>query len=274
MRRTLILGTIVLPIALVACGDEQTVTVEATPAAMAAAAARTLDEETGRLAATITAGLGDGSYTVDVTGAYDGPAGLLALDLGLGELLDGLAERFGGGALDELGGPMQLVVDGDQAYVCGDLVGMFTGGRPCGSVDAGDMAAAVGSAGGIDPTAFLRGLVGSDEVAEVGPEEVDGVPVRHFAGTYTVGDALEDLPPEVAAALEGSYADLGDIADAAIPFDVWIDDDGHVRRVTQELAVAGVDLRVDQRYFDFGDEVDIEVPDPGDVADLGDLLGG
>jgi hypothetical protein len=270
MRRTLVLGTIVLPIALVACGDEQTVTVEATPAAMAAAAARTLDEETGRLEATVTAGLGDGSYTVDLTGAYDGPAGLLALDLDLGELLGGLAERFEGGALDELGGPMQLVLDGDEAYVCGDLVGMFTGGKRCGSVDAGD----VGLAGGVDPTAFLRGLVGSDEVAEVGPDEVDGVPVRHFAGTYTVGDALQDLPPEAAAVLEGSYAALGDIADTAIPFDVWIDDDGHVRRVTQEIAVAGLDLRVDQRYFDFGDDVDIEVPDPDDVAELGDLLGG
>lgn len=273
MRRTLILGAIVLPIALVACGDDGTVTVEATPAAMAAAAARTLDEETGRLEATITAGIGDGSYTVDLTAAYDGPAGLLALDLDLGAVLGGLAERFGSGALDGLDGPVQLVLAGDQAYICGDLVGMFTGGTRCGSVDASDVGVTTGSAGGVDPTAFLRGLVGSDEVTEVGPDEVDGVPVRHFAGTYTVDDALEDLPPDAAEALGGSYAELGHIEDAEIPFDVWIDDDGHVRRVIQEITVAGLDLRVDQRYFDFGDDVDIEVPDPADVAELDDRFG-
>lgn len=269
MRRTPALAALlVLPISILACGDEPTLTVEATPAAMAAAAARTLDEETGRFEATITAGIGSESFTVDLTGAYDGPAGLLSVDMDLGELLGGLGERFGG-----IGGPMQLVLDGEMAYLCGDLVGMFTGGKQCGALDTSEVSAAAGSAGGVDPTAYLRGLVGSDEVTEVGTEEIDGAPVRHFTGTYTVRDALDDLSPEAAEALEGSYAELGDLGDTSIPFDVWIDDDGHVRRVTQAISAAGLDLSIDQRYSDFGDDVEIEVPDPAEVAELGNLFG-
>ena len=117
-----------------------------------------------------------------------------------------------------------------------------------------------------------RALAGAEDVEELGTETVDGVETQHFGGTYRLASALETLDPEQAAALEASFEQFGNqIADAELPFEVWVDGDGRVRRMVQEMEVLGSTVSFEQRYFDFGADVDIQVPE-GDVPDLGAIF--
>jgi hypothetical protein len=66
---------------------------------------------------------------------------------------------------------------------------------------------------------------------------------------------------------------VDDFLDAVVPFDVWIDGDGRVRRQLLELDLAGLGIpeapgavQIDTRFTDFGDDIVIEIPE--DATDL------
>lgn len=97
--------------------------------------------------------------------------------------------------------------------------------------------------------AFEAGLEG---VEDLGDEDVDGEPTTHYR-----------LHVDAAAALEAG----GQTAVPGVPetlvYDVWIDRDDHMRRMTYELA--GTEFTVDMTAW--GEDVDIVAPDPEDVVD-------
>lgn len=268
--------------ALVAgCGEGgETVTIEATPSAVARAATSTLDGSSGRF--TMTMQFAGGMVDLDLTmdGAFDGESGRA-------EVLLDLSQMVGQVPLDQappelnLSEPMRMVIDGSTVYLCWSGIAAMTGGRPCGSVDAA--AAGIPTGGTGDPTAFLRALSGSDQVEEVGREEVDGIDTTHLRGTLTMRQALDAMDPDDAAMLLQQLDQYGvspdALLDVAIPFEVWIDDDGLVRRMTQTVdldamgAPGGGTMAMDMRLFDLGDDIDIDVPDPEDVAPLPGLPG-
>lgn len=59
------------------------------------------------------------------------------------------------------------------------------------------------------------------------------------------------------------------------PIEVWIDADGHARRLLTTTATGAAAQRVDLRQrielYDFGTKVDVKIPPPGAVVDFGDL---
>lgn len=57
------------------------------------------------------------------------------------------------------------------------------------------------------------------------------------------------------------------------PVDVWIGEDGLVRRIALDLKRAPGAVRASVDLFDFGD-VGIKVPDDSETVDLGQLGGG
>lgn len=63
---------------------------------------------------------------------------------------------------------------------------------------------------------------------------------------------------------------------APIPVDVWIDDEGLVRRVQLVVAAGSgadaIEVRQTVELWDVGEPVEIEVPAEGEVIDVGELI--
>lgn len=109
-----------------------------------------------------------------------------------------------------------------------------------------------------DPSQFLEflRLTSEDDVEEVGTDEIRGVTSTHYEADVSFEKALEQAPNQ--EAVEDLESKMGvDLASLpSMPVDVWIDDDGLPRRI--ELAIADMEVSVD--FFDYGAEVDYEVP--------------
>lgn len=127
---------------------------------------------------------------------------------------------------------------------------------------------------------LLRGV--SDDVREVGPTQVRGADVRHYAITI---DPVR-LAQHSGVVVDGGLTQAALQAAGAIPADVFVDGDGRVRRLELRIAVSGADIaaaspetaanpelaealrarrtesRIAVEFFDFGVPVTAQVPDP------------
>lgn len=161
------------------------------------------------------------------------------------------------------------------------------------SVGMADVQSVFGATQAGDPGIYLDLVAGADEARELGDDRVRGVPVHGLAADITLGDLFEEqgIDPEDYVAqfgggAAGSPAAVAGALDAfltgALPVEVWVDDDGYVRRLTIEMdlveMLAGLDLLdppqelsvgTSMDFFDYGDEsINIEMPDDWvDVTD-------
>lgn len=112
-----------------------------------------------------------------------------------------------------------------------------------------------------EPTKILRYIESvASEVINVGTEVRDGVPVTHYRAVLD--------PTKVYASQDLEAPEGLDVETE--PMDVWVDEQGRVREATFAVTVTMDDytrtMRGSLRFFDFGAPVDIELPEPGDVA--------
>jgi hypothetical protein len=117
-------------------------------------------------------------------------------------------------------------------------------------------------AGG-DPSSVLGYLKGVGRLDKEGTEEVRGVSTTHYSGTIDVrklkgGEELRRLT-----------------ANDKLPVDVWVDDDGYVRREKWKEKVdfgnRKTDIDLNLELFDFGTSVQAEPPAASTVTDLSKL---
>lgn len=134
-----------------------------------------------------------------------------------------------------------------------------------------------------DPEDNLRVLEGSAvHAAETGSESIDGEDTTRYELVIDLEAASEEANEDVQEAVDETVARTG--VDE-LEMEVWIDDDDLIRRVayTLDLSQAQVSESEDEAaveadpegtvtvtvdYSDFGDAVEIEVPDDADVVDL------
>ena len=236
MRRALFLvPALAAAFVLAACGGSETTAPEPLPTIdVAQAAERTVDAGTARFSLSGEGGPG-GSFTGE---------GELAGDRGRIELH--FSEAVGG----LLPADVEAVYADGALYVrlsglAGLIPGLATGGRDWLEVDLGADGDALGEyldLGGGDPTRLLETLEAAGAFDEVGSERVRGVETTRYRGTV-----------------------------ASSRVEVWVGEDGLVRRVTVSDG-EGTDVRLE--LFDFGADVDVERPPADEVAELGDLLQG
>jgi hypothetical protein len=181
-----------------------------------------------------------------------------------------------------------MVMDGTTTFMSADAFGPLLPGGDAEWIrfDAEELAEQsgidvdqlTGGAGGSNPADILAGLEGisEDGIDEVGSEEVRGVDTTHYAGEIDMEAALQQLED---AGAEGVMDDEAMdrfqelYGDTAIPVDVWIDDDGLARRMSMVAPAAGEEVEITIEMFDYGEPVDIEVPDESDSVDFQELLG-
>lgn len=188
-------------------------------------------------------------------------------------------------------GQQEIIVDGPHAYVRLPARGMDQWGR----IDLNEVAAeptvGVGGPAGLAlrgsgvALGLLRDAV--TDAVDSGEDEVDGVPTTRYEATV-------DLQAAAEAAGDGAGAAIGRFSEGRgsdeLPLEVWVDDDDLVRRIVYrgELTRAGaadvggrggagteeerdadpVSGSVTVTYSDFGDDVDITLPDDELIFDL------
>lgn len=125
-----------------------------------------------------------------------------------------------------------------------------------------------------DPTAGFQALkAASPDVREVGKERVREADTTHYRGTYDARAAVGKVDGVAkqlfASTLKGSNL-------KAVPFDVWIDTQGRVRKLVQRLTVMAAGRRVDTNTtveaYDYGIAVSVAAPPAAQVKDGAPLL--
>ena len=132
-------------------------------------------------------------------------------------------------------------------------------------------------AGASDPTAGLKALEGvSDDVTEVGSEQVRGEQTTHYRGTLDVRKSLDAVQGPLRAVLDQALAG-SDVQD--VPFDAYIDDEGRLRRLDQTLTIdnpakqgESVEITTQLELYDFGVDVSVEKPPAGMIRDGAPIL--
>lgn len=122
--------------------------------------------------------------------------------------------------------------------------------------------------GATDPFAAAELLRGARSATYVGESDVAGVGVRHYRGVADLVVAAHDASAGNKAALGAAAKGF---ATARVPFDVYLDDEGRIRKVRHRfsfvngqqkgtVAVASTTL-----LYDFGAAVDVRLPDDEDI---------
>jgi hypothetical protein len=220
-------------------------------------------------------GVGDKPVTITGEGVQDSQEHRARFTFDLSEV----GELSGGGV--QLG-EIDLLLDGFTLYM--NLPFLETAGlKPWVEIDLQALAQEggfdLGSLRGLsqtDPTQVLQYLrAASDDIEEVGEEDVRGVGTTRYRMSIDLDKVARQAPEEARAAIEELLAESGL---ETIPAEVWIDDDGLVRRI--ELAYEGMEFTPGQKgdmnlrleLHDYGVEVDVQAPPADQVMSFRDLL--
>jgi hypothetical protein len=165
-------------------------------------------------------------------------------------------------AVDGPGGvSVTVVIDGSNTYVKVPF-GSITG-KPWVEVPLKQLGAT--SFTGIDGTAVLDLLGEVGSVKPVGTEQQAGVSTVHEKATIDLSTALSHLPSEAKSRLAALGIGSAATAMGSVTADVWIDQQGLVRRFDAALGSAGT---VSTQFHDFGAAANITVPTASQVVHL------
>lgn len=231
--------------------------------AVRAASAKTISADSAKVSITVVTDAGGKPATLTAQGAYDlGDArGLLALDLG--SLLAGIT--------------LDARIEGDTAYVATPAIAAGIVGKPFLKVDLAALATQNPKFGPLtstaNPGASVDALRGAKAAEKIGVEDVRGEATTHYRGTLDLGAARAKVDGRSSAGLTRLSALLGT---DTVPFDVWLDGSGQVRRST--LAVPAASSRsaqttVTTELYEYGAAVEVVVPPADQVGDGNALLG-
>jgi hypothetical protein len=163
------------------------------------------------------------------------------------------------------------------------------GGKPWAAVDLGKSLEQAGLSSldftqQQDPAQTLQYLrAASTGVKEAGSATVRGVQTTRYVGRMDFRKALDagvdklGLPAaERAKARKGMEWMLEQMGSKSIPFEVFVDEDGLLRRMAMDMSMKieaeQITMAMRMDYFDFGVDVDVEAPPAGDVSDVTSLL--
>lgn len=245
---------------------------------IAEAATKTTESGSARFAMTMTMKGGPQEVTVDAEGAMEFASQKVAMTMNLGDL----GAQAG---MDKI----EMMSEGQTIYMKFPNYEQLRLPTPWLKMDLSALTGVPGmeslsQLNSNDPSRTLEMLRGvSEEVEEIGTEDVRGTSTTHYKANLGLKKAIAAIPEEDRAALEKQFEQLGT---DTVPTDVWIDDEGLLRRQTSTIdltkaqgAAAGggeapTEMVMEMELFDFSAEVDVEAPPKGEVTDFAELQGG
>jgi hypothetical protein len=149
---------------------------------------------------------------------------------------------------------------------------------------------ALGGGQNANPQVFLDMLGDTENVEDLGTDEIDGDEVHGLAADVDLGDLLKASGTDPDDVGGGTTDEVGDLTAFSFPLEVWIDGDDHVRRidftftadsfadlagdsgadvgeVPEELGDFSSGMTMD--FADYGAD-DISIEAPGDAVDITD----
>ena len=309
MSRKPLLTLVALPAASVlaalgitACGngssdDAIVVRAAATPQFLTESADRTAAIESGRYEMTIDIPASSDvpkPFSIKGSGAFDLANQRSQMSFDLGGLIDAAKASESTDSLALLGdGKFEVITDGDAVYIHAGFLSAFLGGddaKPWIKIPAdkgGGQITDQLSSGLADATSLLDLLRDNGAtVTDEGQADVQGQSTHHFKATISVAAALAAAPAESKAKAQAFIDQLGAKAgDAEIPVDVFVDDQGFVRRMQMTFdgdlysslvggdaappSAGGMTFTLD--FLDLGQTVDIQPPPADQVGDASGL---
>ncbi len=180
-----------------------------------------------------------------------------------GEMLIDTVHKVSSGTFQAPGlGELLVVSSGDVAYARLPDGKTDVAGKHWLSYRSPQGAAALG---GQDPLAFLRLAGDPKDVETVGREKVHGVRTTHYRVTLDpkrLADTVANsgsgftLPPGALDQLKGAVLNL------------WVDDNKLPRRLTMAFTIQQVKASFTFEFRDYGQPVEVTLPDAGDVAEV------
>ncbi|MEU0257246.1 hypothetical protein ABZ299_33320 [Streptomyces sp. NPDC006184] len=122
--------------------------------------------------------------------------------------------------------------------------------------------------GATDPYAAAEVLRGTRQAVFVGRTRVGGTAVRHYRGIADLARAARSASAGNAASLAAAAKGF---ATAAVPFDVYLDDQGRIRKLRQRFSFvngrrkATVAVASTLLLYDFGVPAEVRLPAPADI---------
>jgi hypothetical protein len=271
----------------------------------------------------MTFSFGMGGQDLDAqlaTGEVDGERSHMELDFGA------LFEQMGSGIGEEVPSEladadltMEQVTDGEAIYLRAPFFAALTESLPQSELDdaggalfdiydqlgdgwgrididaLGDVLPteaqqALGGGQNADPRLFLDMVRDTENVEDLGTDEIDGVEVHGLAADVDLGDLLKASGTDPDDIGGGTTDEVGDLTAFSFPLELWIDGDDHVRRIDftfgadsfadlaedsgadigempGELGDFSVGMTMD--FTDYGAD-DISIETPGDAVDITD----
>ncbi|HEY3069886.1 MAG TPA: LppX_LprAFG lipoprotein [Gaiellaceae bacterium] len=212
---------------------------------------------------------GAASGTIKGDGAYSGRRGRMTMDLS------------GLGSAGALSGRMEVVFDSFVFYMKFPpaLAQGLPGGKTWVKFDLAKLGKQQGvdfaqlmQLAGTDPTQSLDLLrAASTDFVEVGAEDVRGVRTTHYRGTID----LEKVAQLAPAKARESYRRIIELSgQSKVPMEVWIDDQGLTRRLRfEQKMTGGASMKMTEDLYDFGANVDVQLPAADQVLDITELIG-
>lgn len=255
------------------------------------AAATTVEASTARMTfeVSLPEGAGAGAGTMTGEGAMDFEREIGTMTFDLGPVLEASGEQVPAGTDTEI----QMVFDGTTYYLRFPMLAQAFGGEGAAAgkewikIDGAEAAAQLGidlseiEQMGNDPRQQLAYLTGvSDDVEEVGEDDVRGEATTHYRGTVRIDDVMAQLEEQDGIVDVERFRDQVEAAGMdEMDFDVWVDDEGRARRMVTAVplppdAGAGAgdgEVEVTLEMFDFGAEVEAAPPPADQVLDITEL---
>ena len=291
MVRKLVMALFVPMLLVAACSDDgdraqdvETVDADAAVAALRAAPDAAAEAGSGRMEMTMSMTIDGETLDLTAAGVFAGQQAQMEMDFGaMLAAIEEAGEEVPPG-LDE---PMQIVVDGSTMYMRWPFLEAMGGAPGWMSVSAEELGVAsdamgTGWSATNNPAQMLETLRGiaSKDIEELGTDEIRGAEATGYRVEVDLAKAAEQMGEDFRASFEASIEELGL---STMAMDVWIDADGLVRRVEMDLQemMAGV-AEADQLeagtmtmdFFGYGDDVEIQVPDPSEVTPFSEAMGG
>jgi len=295
----LIVLLVALAVALAGCGGGGGVPVAAptTLDALASSATKSASASTGRFTFSMDMsmpGFAEG-LRFDGEGSWDSKVGKTQMSLDLSAIVDmmkGMAGSLGGDAsaagLDGEDFKLQVVLDGLVMYMrIPFLADKLPGGKEWVKIDLRDAAAQVpgldldqlmqfANNGPQTTLEYLKAVSGS--IDTVGAETVRGTPTTRYRTSIDVAKLTNVVP-------EGQREALGSMMDAlveqtglaSIPVDVWVGEDGLVRKLLMTMSMTqpggseSLDASMTFEIFDYDKPVRITLPLAAETTDISSL---
>jgi hypothetical protein len=259
--------------------------------ALKQASDKTTAVNTTKVSVTFDASGVPGVDKVDLTidGAIDNQAQRSTFTVDLSQLAASLPSMPASAISSLLGdGKVDVVTDGGNVYVkLGGLASILGATSNKSWIEISGAGAAKDAGTSVaDGTALLKLLESAGGVTKVGSEQVRGTDTTHYSASLDLATALSQLSADDRAQAEDQLGRVGiDPSSVKVPVDVWIDNDGLVRRVrvgvqpssgeTPSNATAGANGTLTIEFYDFGQPVAVTVPSADQVFQVDpSMLGG